>query len=211
MSNIMVNSLSSLLPAQSGLWLRLLAAVSLAGIVTSCAPAPSRTPDVFYDLSVQPVEQTYGSTLSLSISSISAQGVMSGRPFVTQTSTDPVAYTELRGHLWHIPPSQLLQSALVDGLSRGSADLQIGTSDTLSSPDYRLKLKLRQFSFTPNGEAVISLEGVIKSRQSEVLNTAVYSAQQPVAGNTAEAAVRAYQEAVQQIAQQLSADIAELF
>ena len=207
----MVNSLSSLLPAQSGLWLRLLAAVSLAGIVTSCAPAPSRTPDVFYDLSVQPVEQTYGSTLSLSISSISAQGVMSGRPFVTQTSTDPVAYTELRGHLWHIPPSQLLQSALVDGLSRGSADLQIGTSDTLSSPDYRLKLKLRQFSFTPNGEAVISLEGVIKSRQSEVLNTAVYSAQQPVAGNTAEAAVRAYQEAVQQIAQQLSADIAELF
>ena len=207
----MVNSLSSLLPAQSGLWLRLLAAVSLASIVTSCAPAPSRTPDVFYDLSVQPVEQTYGSTLSLSISSISAQGVMSGRPFVTQTSTDPVAYTELRGHLWHIPPSQLLQSALVDGLSRGSADLQIGTSDTLSSPDYRLKLKLRQFSFTPNGEAVISLEGVIKSRQSEVLNTAVYSAQQPVAGNTAEAAVRAYQEAVQQIAQQLSADIAELF
>jgi len=207
----MVNSLSSLLPAQSGLWLRLLAAVSLAGIVTSCAPAPSRTPDVFYDLSVQPVEQTYGSTLSLSISSISAQGVMSGRPFVTQTSTDPVAYTELRGHLWHIPPSQLLQSALVDGLSQGSADLQIGTSDTLSSPDYRLKLKLRQFSFTPNGEAVISLEGVIKSRQSEVLNTAVYSAQQPVAGNTAEAAVRAYQEAVQQIAQQLSADIAELF
>ena len=207
----MVNSLSSLLPAQSGLWLRLLAAVSLAGIVTSCAPAPSRTPDVFYDLSVQPVEQTYRSTLSLSISSISAQGVMSGRPFVTQTSTDPVAYTELRGHLWHIPPSQLLQSALVDGLSRGSADLQIGTSDTLSSPDYRLKLKLRQFSFTPNGEAVISLEGVIKSRQSEVLNTAVYSAQQPVAGNTAEAAVRAYQEAVQQIAQQLSADIAELF
>lgn len=207
----MVNSLSSLLPAQSGLWLRLLAAVSLAGIVTSCAPAPSRTPDVFYDLSVQPVEQTYGSTLSLSISSISAQGVMSGRPFVTQTSTDPVAYTELRGHLWHIPPSQLLQSALVDGLSRGSADLQIGTSDTLSSPDYRLKLKLRQFSFTPNGEAVISLEGVIKSRQSEVLNTAVYSAEQPVAGNTAEAAVRAYQEAVQQIAQQLSADIAELF
>jgi len=207
----MVNSLSSLLPAQSGLWLRLLAAVSLAGIVTSCAPAPSRTPDVFYDLSVQPVEQTYRSTLSLSISSISAQGVMSGRPFVTQTSTDPVAYTELRGHLWHIPPSQLLQSALVDGLSQGSADLQIGTSDTLSSPDYRLKLKLRQFSFTPNGEAVISLEGVIKSRQSEVLNTAVYSAQQPVAGNTAEAAVRAYQEAVQQIAQQLSADIAELF
>ena len=207
----MVNSLSSLLPAQSGLWLRLLAAVSLAGIVTSCAPAPSRTPDMFYDLSVQPVEQTYGSTLSLSISSISAQGVMSGRPFVTQTSTDPVAYTELRGHLWHIPPSQLLQSALVDGLSRGSADLQIGTSDTLSSPDYRLKLKLRQFSFTPNGEAVISLEGVIKSRQSEVLNTAVYSAEQPVAGNTAEAAVRAYQEAVQQIAQQLSADIAELF
>ena len=207
----MVNSLSSLLPAQSGLWLRLLAAVSLAGIVTSCAPAPSRTPDVFYDLSVQPVEQTYGSTLSLSISSISAQGVMSGRPFVTQTSTDPVAYSELRGHLWHIPPSQLLQSALVDGLSPGSADLQIGTSDTLSSPDYRLKLKLRQFSFTPNGEAVISLEGVIKSRQSEVLNTAVYSAQQPVAGNTAEAAVRAYQEAVQQIAQQLSADIAELF
>ena len=207
----MVNSLSSLLPAQSGIWLRLLAAVSLAGIVTSCAPAPSRTPDVFYDLSVQPVEQTYGSTLSLSISSISAQGVMSGRPFVTQTSTDPVAYTELRGHLWHIPPSQLLQSALVDGLSRGSGDLQIGTSDTLSSPDYRLKLKLRQFSFTPNGEAVISLEGVIKSRQSEVLNTAVYSAQQPVAGNTAEAAVRAYQEAVQQIAQQLSADIAELF
>lgn len=207
----MVNSLSSLLPAQSGLWLRLLAAVSLAGIVTSCAPAPSRTPDVFYDLSVQPVEQTYGSTLSLSISSISAQGVMSGRPFVTQTSTDPVAYTELRGHLWHIPPSQLLQSALVDGLSLGSGDLQIGTSDTLSSPDYRLKLKLRQFSFTPNGEAVISLEGVIKSRQSEVLNTAVYSAQQPVAGNTAEAAVRAYQEAVQQIAQQLSADIAELF
>ena len=207
----MVNSLSPLLPAQSGLWLRLLAAVTLAGIVTSCAPAPSRTPDVFYDLSVQPVEQTYGSTLSLSISSISAQGVMSGRPFVTQTSTDPVAYTELRGHLWHIPPSQLLQSALVDGLSRGSADLQIGTSDTLSSPDYRLKLKLRQFSFTPNGEAVISLEGVIKSRQSEVLNTAVYSAQQPVAGNTAEAAVRAYQEAVQQIAQQLSADIAELF
>ena len=207
----MVNSLSSLLPAQSGLWLRLLAAVSLASIVTSCAPAPSRTPDVFYDLSVQPVEQTYGSTLSLSISSISAQGVMSGRPFVTQTSTDPVAYTELRGHLWHIPPSQLLQSALVDGLSLGSGDLQIGTSDTLSSPDYRLKLKLRQFSFTPNGEAVISLEGVIKSRQSEVLNTAVYSAQQPVAGNTAEAAVRAYQEAVQQIAQQLSADIAELF
>ena len=207
----MVNSLSSLLPAQSGLWLRLLAAVSLAGIVTSCAPAPSRTPDVFYDLSVQPVEQTYGSTLSLSISSISAQGVMSGRPFVTQTSTDPVAYTELRGHLWHIPPSQLLQSALVDGLSLGSGDLQIGTSDTLNSPDYRLKLKLRQFSFTPNGEAVISLEGVIKSRQSEVLNTAVYSAQQPVAGNTAEAAVRAYQEAVQQIAQQLSADIAELF
>lgn len=196
---------------QSGQWIRLLAAVSLAGIVTSCAPAPSRTPDVFYDLSVQPVEQNYGSTASLSIASVLAQGVMSGRPFVTQTSTDPVAYAELRGHLWHIPPSQLLQSALVDGLSLGSADLKIGTSDTLTSPDYRLKLKLRQFSFTPNGEAVISVDAVIKSRQSEVLKTAVYSARQPVAGGTAEDAVRSYQKAVQQIAEQLSADIAQLF
>ena len=64
--------LSSL--SQSGLLLRLLAAVCLVGAVTSCAPAPSRTPDVFYDLSVQPVGQTYGSTASLSIASISGQG-----------------------------------------------------------------------------------------------------------------------------------------
>lgn len=211
MSRIMFTFLKLSSLSQSGLLLRLLAAVCLVGAVTSCAPAPSRTPDVFYDLSVQPVGQTYGSTASLSIASISAQGVMSGRPFVTQTSTDPVAYTELRGHLWHIPPSQLLQSALVDGLSAGSADLQIGTSDTLTSPDYRLKLKLRQFSFTPNGEAVIALDAVIKSRQAEILKTATYSARQPVAGDTAEAAVRAYQDAVQQIAEQLSADIAELF
>lgn len=207
----MLNKLTSSLRINRRILLRLFTALFFVGVITSCAPAPSRAPDIFYDLSVQPVQQSYGSTESLSISSVSAQGVMSGRPFVTQTSADPVAYSELRGHLWHIPPAQLLQSALVDGLSLGSADLVIGTSDTLSSPDYRLKLKLRQFSFTPNGEAVIALEGVIRAQQSDVLKTAVYSARQPVEGDTAEAAVRAYQNAIQQIAQQLSADIASLF
>ena len=207
----MLNKLTSSLRINRRILLRPFTALFFVGVITSCAPAPSRAPDIFYDLSVQPVQQSYGSTESLSISSVSAQGVMSGRPFVTQTSADPVAYSELRGHLWHIPPAQLLQSALVDGLSLGSADLVIGTSDTLSSPDYRLKLKLRQFSFTPNGEAVIALEGVIRSRQSDVLKTAVYSARQPVEGDTAEAAVRAYQDAIQQIAIQLSADIASLF
>lgn len=189
---------------------RIFAAISLAGLMTSCAPAPSRSPDVFYDLSVHPVAQTYGSTASLSIASVSAQGVMSGRPFVTQTSSDPVAYTELRGHLWHIPPAQLLQTALIDGLSSGSTDLQIGTIDTITSPDYRLKLKLKQFSFRPNGDAVISLDAVIKSRTSEVLKSATYSARYRVEGASAEEAVRAYQKAVQEIAAQLSADIAAL-
>ena len=103
----------------------------------------------------------------------------SGRPFWLNINR-PYRLYRMRGHLRR-PPSQLLQSALVDGLSAGSADLQIGTSDTLTSPDYRLKLKLRQFSFTPNGEAVIALDAVIKSRQAEILKTATYSARQPFA------------------------------
>lgn len=188
----------------------LIAGLFIVGLVTSCAPAPSRAPDIFYDLTVRPVLQSYGSTASLSISSISAQGVMSGRPFVIQTSTDPVAYTELRGHLWHIPPAQLLQSALIDGLSAGSADLKIGSSDTVSAPDYRLKLKLRQFSFTQSGDAVISLEAVLKSKQSDVLKAATYTAQYPVNGETAQDAVQAYQAAIEKIAADLSADIAAL-
>ena len=93
----------------------------LAGsLLAGCTPAPSRAPDIYYDMSLTPVEQNYGSTASLSISSVSAQGVMSGRPFVVRASSDPLSYTELRGHLWHIPPAQLLQSALVESLSAGS-------------------------------------------------------------------------------------------
>ena len=177
----------------------------LAGsLLAGCTPAPSRAPDIYYDMSLTPVEQNYGSTASLSISSVSAQGVMSGRPFVIRASSDPLSYTELRGHLWHIPPAQLLQSALVESLSAGSSDLIIGTSETITSPDFRLKLKVQQFSFRPGIDAALSLSAIITSKSGEVIYSGTVAAEYPVSGEAPSDAVRAYQNALQDISAQLA-------
>lgn len=172
--------------------------------LTSCAPAPSRSPDVYYDIALAPVVQTYGSTASLSVSPLSAQGVMSSRPLVIQSSSEPLSFTELRGHLWHVSPAQLLQSALAESLSAGSTDLIIGTSETISSPDFRAKLKVKQFSFRPGIDATLTLEAILRSASGDILYSGTLSATHPISDDTAAAAVRAYQHALQELSAELA-------
>ena len=86
MSRIMFTFLKLSSLSQSGLLLRLLAAVCLVGASHHARLRLHVHQMCSIDLSVQPVGQNYGSTASLSIASISAQGVMSGRPFDTNIS-----------------------------------------------------------------------------------------------------------------------------
>ena len=177
-------------------------------VLTACAAAPARDADTYYDLRPTVAPLAFGSTKILKIQSVTVKGLQSGRPLIFEKSTNPVQYQEARGHLWHLAPSSLIETALANALTSASQDLIIGTADTIDNEDLRLKLVVSKFHFAPDHSAYLSFDAIIKDKRGKILSSTSYDIVEPLNASGYEAAVLALEAALSAGITAMSADIA---
>ena len=182
-------------------------AICASLFLAACTAAPARVADKYYDLQPRIGSFMFGSNASIRVDSITVKGLQSGRPLVIQAGDAPVHYEEVRGHLWHVAPSTLLQRAIVDALSDASGDATIGTSETLDTNDFRLKLTVTKLVIMPDEAAAIDIEAVLKNKSGDILLVETYQGQTGVRGAGYDAAVLAMQDALADVITRLAADI----
>ena len=176
--------------------------------LAACSSAPARDADTYYDLRPEIADITFGTTQVLQVQSVSVKGLQSGRSLVFETAASPVQYQEVRGHLWHVAPATLIETALADSLMAASQDMVIGTNDTIDDEDFRLKLIVSKFHFSPSQNAHIALDAVIKDRKGKIISSTRYDVQEPLSGSDYSDAVKALETALARIITALGSDIA---
>lgn len=176
--------------------------------LSACTSAPARDADIFYDLRPEIGAVTFGSDKVLKVQSVSIKGLQSGRPLVIETAQDPVQFQDLRGHLWHEAPASLIETALVDALIAASQDLVIGTSDTVENEDYRLKLVISKFHFTPGQSAYLAFDSVVKDKRGKIISTTRHALEEPISGPNTQQAVAALEIALTKAIMAITKDIA---
>ena len=182
-------------------------ALALASLA-ACTSAPARDADVYYDLRPQIENVSFGSTKTMKLQSVSVKGLQSARPLVFEASRTPAQYQEVRGHLWHVAPSTLLEVAIGNALISASTDLVVGTSDNIDDEDLRLRVIVSKFHFSPNDAAHIAFDAVIKDRRGKIVSSTRYDVSEPITAEGYENAVLALEAALAQAITALAKDIA---
>ena len=177
--------------------------------LAACSSAPARDADVYYDIRPQIAPVSFGTTQSLKLQSVSVKGLQSGRSLVLEMATAPVQFQEVRGHLWHVSPSELIETAVANALGSASQDLIIGTTDTIDNEDLRLKMIVEKFHFTTDQTAKISFDAVLKNKRGKIIFTKKYETIQASQSAGYQGAVSALEAAlastISQMAKNLSA------
>ena len=174
----------------------------------ACSQAPARNADTYYDLQPQIAQIAFGSDKVLKIQSVSVKGLQSGRSLVIESGENPVRYQEVRGHLWHVAPSALIETALANALIAASQDLKIGTSDTIDNEELRLKIVVSQFHIQPGTSAHIAFDAILKDKRGKIITSTRYAVSKPVTGAGYEGAVRALEMGLEDVFSALASDIA---
>lgn len=180
-----------------------------ATMLAACSAAPKRDADRFYGLTVEPIEQSYGSTAQIEVRPVTIKGVQSGRPLVIQESEAPLQLVESRGHFWHSQPAYLIQDLTIQALNQGATDAKFGTSDTLKTIDYRLRLTATDFSYVPSSHALITIKMSLQTRSGEVITSGSYEARAPLSSDVPSAATSAFGAAMELILTDMASDIAD--
>lgn len=181
-----------------------LALITLA----ACSQAPARNADTYYDVRPQITDIAFGSDKVLKIQSVSVKGLQSGRSLVIESATNPVQYQEVRGHLWHVAPSDLIETALADALIKASQDLKIGTGDTIDNEDLRLKIVVSQFHISPATSAHIAFDAMLKDKRGKIITSTRYQISEPVTAAGYEGAVSALEKGLSNAFSALAQDMA---
>ena len=185
---------------------------ALGGLILTalgaCSSAPARDADTYYDLRPEIAAVSFGSEKTLKLQSVSVKGLQSGRSLVFQADSNPVQYQEVRGHLWHVAPSSLIETATAQALISASQDLIIGTSDTVDNEDYRLKIAVSQFHFVPNDKAIVVFDAVLKDRRGKIISSSRHNVSKPLSGSDYQSAVLGLEEALRAAIADMSAKIA---
>ena len=174
----------------------------------ACSQAPARNADTYYDIRPQIADIAFGSDKVLKIQSVSVKGLQSGRSLVIESGTNPVQYQEVRGHLWHVAPSDLIETALVNALTKASQDLKIGTSDTIDNEELRLKIVVSQFHIAPDTSAHIAFDAMLKDKRGKIITSTRYQMNEPILGTGYEAAVSALENGLSDAFSALAKDMA---
>lgn len=193
--------------AKTGIFNATLTGLALLALA-ACSSAPARDADVFYDVRPEIAAVTFGTDKVLKVQSVSVKGLQSGRPLVFEKATNPIQLQDARGHLWHVSPSDLIEAAIVTALSDASQDLVIGSSDTIDNEDYRLKLIVSKFHFTPGSQAYFAFDGVLKDKRGQIISTSQYEFNEPLNAGDYPSAVRALESAMEKAVAELATDIA---
>lgn len=176
-------------------------------LLSACSSAPARDADTYYDMRPEIAPVTFQSDKTLKLQSVSVKGLQSGRSLVIEKATNPVQYQEVRGHLWHVAPSTLIENAISESLMAASQDLLIGTSETVDNEDMRLRIVVRKFHFTPSQNAHLAFAAVIKDRSGKIISSTNYDITEPITIAGYEGAVLALETAMSQAIADLVSDI----
>lgn len=175
--------------------------------LAACSSAPARQADIYYDLRPTIAPVSFASNKVLEVQSVTVKGLQSARSLVIETGISPVQYQEVRGHLWHVAPSNLIERAVTDALSSASQDMVIGLSQTVDNEDYRLKLTVEKLHFKPADAAHLDIEAVLKNKSGKIITTKRYQIAQAITGSDNQAAVMALELALADMIGQLAQDI----
>lgn len=176
-------------------------------VLSACSSAPARDADTYYDMRPEMADITFQSDKRLKVQSVSVKGLQSGRSLVIEQATSPVQYQEVRGHLWHVAPSTLIENAISETLMAASQDLQIGTSDTLDDEDMRLRIVVRKFHFTADQNAHLAFAAVLKDKRGKIISSTNYDITEPITEAGYQGAVLSLEKAMSQAIANLASDI----
>ena len=174
----------------------------------ACSQAPARNADTYYDLQPQIADIAFGSDKVLKIQSVSVKGLQSGRSLVIESGENPVRYQEVRGHLWHVAPSEMIETALANALIEASQDLKVGTSDTIDNVEFRLKIVVSQFHIQPGTSAHIAFDAMLKNKRGKIITSTRYEISEPITGTGYDGAVRALESGLANAFSTLAHDVA---
>ncbi|MDA7648258.1 PqiC family protein [Alphaproteobacteria bacterium] len=153
--------------------------------------------------------QTYGRSISIEVRPVSIRGVESSRPLVRLVSDNPIKLEEVKGHLWHMAPANMVQQVVADAFSASSADAVFGTSDSVVDADYRLKLSIHRLAFSFGGSAILIFDATLTSSNGRVLHTRRYLSEAALNSKEIDSVVNAYSLALSSSLKNLSTDIAK--
>ena len=178
--------------------------------LSACSSAPARDADTYYDMRPEIGDVSFGSDKTLKIQSVSVKGLQSGRSLIIEKDTNPIQYQEVRGHLWHVSPSDLIETSMSNALIQASQDLVIGTSDTIDGEDLRLRIVVTKFHFSPNDTAKLAFDAVIKDKRGKIISSTRYDLSQPISGSGYDNAVLALETALEKALGSLVLDIKQI-
>ncbi|MDC1117611.1 ABC-type transport auxiliary lipoprotein family protein [Alphaproteobacteria bacterium] len=178
-------------------------------LLSGCTSAPKRFPNQFYSLQASLPTQTYGKSVSIEVRPVSIRGVESSRPLVRLVSNNPIKLEEVKGHLWHMAPANMVQQVIADALSASSADAVFGTSDSVIDADYRLKLSVHRLAFSFGGSAILTFDATLTASNESVVHTRRYLSEAELNSKEIDSAVNAYSLALSSSLKNLSTDIAK--
>lgn len=180
-----------------------------ASLLSGCTSAPKRLPNQFYSLQASLPSQTYGKSVSIEVRPVSIRGVESSRPLVRLVSDDPIKLEEVKGHLWHMAPANMVQQVTADALSASSADAVFGTSDSVVDADYRLKLSIHRLAFSFDVSAILTFDATLTTFNGRVVHTRRYLNEVALSSREIDSVVNAYSLALSSALKNLSMDIAK--
>lgn len=178
-------------------------------LLSGCTSAAKRSPNQFYSLQASLPTQTYGKPVSIEVRPVSIRGVESSRPLVRLVSNNPIKLEEVKGHLWHMAPANMVQQVVADALSASSADAVFGTSDSVVDADYRLKLSVHRLAFSFDGSAVLTFDATLTASNGNVVHSLRYFSETALNSKEIDSVVNAYSLALSSALKNLSTDIAK--
>ncbi len=183
--------------------------------MAGCAGAPEFLPHTHYGL--QPELQAVGATAGqpvFIVEPVQIEGVMAGRPLVRLIGEKPLRLREVEGHMWHVAPRHLIQTALARALDGNGAGARFLLADSgVDGGDFRVRAQISEFFWTPEADngarmrVTVSVEN-LKTRQIVMRTT--YLGEAAVTADTAQDGVMALEIALSDIAAQFARDLSEL-
>ncbi|HIJ37715.1 MAG TPA: ABC transporter [Rhodospirillaceae bacterium] len=182
--------------------------------LTACAGSPP-PPDVFFRLETAVVKPLPAPIFAgvLEVQRLGAEGLVAERALLFSEGDQPQQLARYSYHFWTEPPASLLRDQMVTTLRAAGVAKQVVTADLRVPADYVIEGRLRRFEQRTGAAAGVVVDaeiGLIQVRGNRLLMVHDYHLESPAAGNSPEAAVAAFQTALDQLQQRFLGDLAGL-
>ena len=174
-------------------------------VIAGCASAPAKT-NYILSTETTPVANAAHALPSMLVSQVRSLGRLSTEMFYSRTPNEIESFTQ---NEWAAPPAQLIQAAITQDLDNRGLFKYVVMAPTNISAAYRLDmsiLEMRQY-FPNETESYITLKlqaRLINNHNNQIVKTYTYNEKVPAPTYDAAGGVKAYNSALNSIAERLA-------